>query len=366
MSTMKRDVAAIAFLLIALHGRGQAELVQFGGPTMGTTYHVRIVAESSAVSIAGLKAKIEALLADIDRQMSTYRPDSELSQFNRAPGGDWFPISQATAEIVTAAREISRNTDGALDVTVGPLVRLWHFSPQTAVPSGSNRRFTPPSDEVLSAARAHVGYQKLDVQLDPPALRKKTSALEVDLSSIAPGYTVDRMAGLLTEHRVQNFVVEIGGEVRVAGRRADGQPWRIAIERPLADRREKLLTLPLSDAAISTAGGYRKSFEHGGRRYSHIIDPATGRPVEHSLLSVTVVAETCLAADGWDTPLLVLGPARGYQCAEKHNIAAMFISRDLAGESEAPEKIETTPAWKARFAGENDTVSTPSASKRRQ
>jgi thiamine biosynthesis lipoprotein len=311
---------------------------------MGTTYHVRLAAVPPPISVHELQAQVEALLADVDRQMSTYRTDSELSRFNRGPGGKWIPISKPIVEIVAAAHEISEKTGGSLDVTVGPLVRLWHFGPQTTALDGTKRPFAPPADERLNAMRSHVGYQKLDVQIDPPALRKQTDALEVDLSSIAPGYAVDRMAAVLMEHLISDFMVEIGGEVRAAGRRGDGQPWRVAIERPLVDRREMQLALPLVDAAISTAGDYRKYFEHGGQRYSHIIDPATGRPVEHTLASVTVVADTCLAADGWDTPLLVLGPERGFQCAEKHGIAALFVSRG-SGEG----VVRTTRAWRATF-----------------
>jgi thiamine biosynthesis lipoprotein len=152
------------------------------------------------------------------------------------------------------------------------------------------------------------------------------------------------MAAILIAHHVRDFMVEIGGEVRAAGRRADGKPWRVAIERPVADRREMLRAVPLVDAAISTAGDYRKFFEHKGRRYSHIIDPTTGRPVDHALVSVTVVAETCLTADGWDTPLLVLGMERGLKCAEEKGIAALFVSAGDDGET-----VRTTRAWQARF-----------------
>jgi thiamine biosynthesis lipoprotein len=150
-------------------------------------------------------------------------------------------------------------------------------------------------------------------------------------------------------------MVEIGGEVCAAGRRADDKPWRVAIERPATRGRAMQSAVPLVDAAIATAGDYRKFFEYEGRRYSHVIDPATGRPIEHAGASVTVVADSCIAADGWDTPLLVLGPARGYQCAEKHGIAALFILRGDAGVT-----VLETSAWKKRF----NPVSSQSARKR--
>ena len=320
-----------------------AEPMRFGGPTMGTAYHVRIAAAPSA-DVKRLQVNVEALLAEIDRQMSTYRPDSELSRFNRAPAGEWFAVSGATAEVVAAAQAISKKTGGALDVTVGPLVRLWHFGPKQLGIKDADTPFKPPTDDALAAAKESVGYRNLDVRRDQPALRKQIDKLEVDLSSIAPGYAVDCMAALLKESGLENFMVEIGGEVRAAGQRDDGQPWRVAIERPIAERREMYAAIELVDAAISTAGDYRRFFAHDGRRYSHIIDPTTGRPVEHSLASVTVVADTCLEADGWDTPLLVLGPERGFECAEQHSVAALFISRGEEGEAVRP-----TTAWRERL-----------------
>jgi thiamine biosynthesis lipoprotein len=276
--------------------------------------------------------------------MSTYRPDSELSGFNQASAEVWFPVSAATAEVVSAAQEISEKTLGSLDVTVGPLVRLWHFGPDDASDGAKRRNPQLPSAEAIDAAKTAVGYQKLEVRTDPLALRKSVDNLEVDLSSIAPGYTVDQMTEMLIERGLEDFNVEIGGEVRSLGTRPDGKPWRVAIERPRTDRREMLRAVPLVDSAIATAGDYRKFFEIGGRRYSHIIDPATARPVDHSLASVTVVAATCMEADGWDTPLLVLGPERGYECAEKHGITALFVSHGNSGDT-----VRTTPAWQARF-----------------
>jgi thiamine biosynthesis lipoprotein len=333
---------ALGHLLLALPNGAVSQPLTFGGPTMGTHYRVSIANLPVAVTKSELQREIENLLADVDRQMSTYRPDSELSRFNRASAGEWFPVSAATAEVASAAQAISEKTNGALDITVGPLVRLWHFGPADA--GAKHRKFEPPNEDAIEAAKSAVGYRKLAVQTDPPALRKEIGQLEVDLSSIAPGYTVDSMADILIDHGIHDFTVEIGGEVRSAGTRPDGKPWRVAIERPLTGRRELLLAVPLVDSAIATAGDYRKFFEIGGRRYSHIIDPATARPVDHTLASVSVVAETCIEADGWDTALLVLGPERGYQCAEQHGIAALFVTHGDTG-----DVVRTTPAWQARF-----------------
>jgi thiamine biosynthesis lipoprotein len=226
-----------------------------------------------------------------------------------------------------------------MDVTVGPLVRLWHFGPKEG--DAAKKSFVPPPEDKIAAARQRVGYQKLNVQAEPPALRKEIDGLEVDLSSIAPGYAIDRLAGLLVKAGIKNFMVELGGEVRAAGRREDGRPWRIGVERPSTGGRELQTSVPLTNAAVATAGDYRKFFMHEGRRYSHIIDPSTGRPVNHDMASVTIVADTCMLADGWDTALLVLGPQRGYQCAEEHHIAALFISRMNGGHI-----LRETSAWR--------------------
>jgi thiamine biosynthesis lipoprotein len=344
---MKIVAAIVAAFIAAVASATHAETLTFGGPTMGTTYHVRFAAsKSSPIDAQALQREVESLLAEIDRQMSTYRDDSELSRFNRASAGEWFAVSPATAEVVAAAQEISRKTRGPLDITVGPLVRLWNFGPKKTSMARSN--FEPPSEAAIQSARKLVGYEKLEARIDPPALRKLTEGLEVDLSSIAPGYAVDQIGAMLSEQGITEYIVEIGGEIRAAGRRDDGKPWRVAIERPLLKRREMYAAVALEDAAISTAGDYRKFFEHDGKRYSHIIDPGTGRPVEHTLASVTVAADTCLEADGWDTALLVMGQDRGFDYAEKNGIAALFIVR-----GETDQAARTTVAWKKRFETTN-------------
>jgi thiamine biosynthesis lipoprotein len=349
----------------------RAETVVLRGATMGTTYQIKFVADDHAIDRETLHADVERVLAEIDEQMSTYRPDSELSRFNRAPAGKWFPVSEGVAHVAAAAQKISEQSGGAMDVTVGPLVRLWHFGAKNGgvekapsphpLPKGEGEErapshrplpngdgeFAPPADDAIAAARAKVGYRMLEVREQPPALRKKMDGLEVDLSSIASGYTIDLLAELLMKRGVKNYMVELGGEVRAGGRREDGKPWRVGVERPAAGERELEMAVPIENAAIATAGDYRKFFEYNGRRYSHVIDPATGRPVAQELASVTVVADTCIEAEGWDTPLLVLGPERGYECATKHGIAALFISR------KGDEVVKrATPAWEKRFGRE--------------
>jgi thiamine biosynthesis lipoprotein len=335
-------------LLLTFTSRiASGESIVLRGAAQGTTYHIKIVQPATAVDAKKVHVDIEKMLGEIDRQMSSYQDDSEISRFNRRAAAGWFTVSPAVSELVMAAHAISEKTDGAMDITVGPLVRLWHFGPR--IPDGERAKlnFQPPSDEQLSAARERIGYKRLEVRDQPPALRKRTETLEVDLSSIASGWTVDRLSVLLVDRGILNYMVELGGEVRAGGQREDGTPWRVAIERPSVGNREMKAAVPLVDAALATAGGTQKFFEYGGKRYSHIIDPATGRPVEHTLASVTVAASTCLQADGWDTPLLVLGPDRGVTVADANGIAAMFIVRPEAGDGD--DVVMTTAAWRKRF-----------------
>jgi len=340
----------LAFVFIAICAgvarSGQSQTIALEGAAQGTRYHIKIASPREDFNLPQVKVDVEAALEQIDREMSTYRADSEISRFNRAPAGEWFPMSKAVVDLVSLSREISEKTGGAQDVTVGPLVRLWHFGPSdaAALNKKSKTPMRPPTKEALRAGREKVGYKKLDFSTDPQGLRKQVEGLEIDLSSIAPGYTVDRIAAILRKHEASSFLVELGGEVYAAGRRADGSGWRVAIERPGVGKPEMQTAVPISNAAIATAGGSRHFFEYEGKRYSHVIDPATGRPVEHTLSAVTVAADSCVEADGWDTPLLVLGPERGGECAERNGIAAMFVVHDDNGEA-----VRTTSAWRKRF-----------------
>jgi thiamine biosynthesis lipoprotein len=324
-----------------------AETIALRGVAQGTTYHIKVVAPRGGIDSERLQADVDRFLGEVDRQMSTYRDDSELSRFNRAAAGEWFEVSPAVVRVVTEARAISEKTDGAIDVTVGPLVRLWHFGPGDA----KKKKRSLPTDQEIAEARGRVGYQKLEVRAKPQAMRKMVDGLEVDLSSIASGYTIDEIGKLLAGRGITNFMVELGGEILARGAREDGKPWRAAIELPGVGEREMQAAVPLVNCALATAGGTYRFFEFEGRRYSHVIDPATGRPVAHTLASVTVAADTCIEADGWDTPLLVLGPERGFECAERNGIAALFIDEETA----KGDTVRATRAWKKRFGAEESS-----------
>lgn len=301
-----------------------AKAVEFRGSTMSTRYRVMVFGLPAGVTREALGRRIEAALASVNRQMSTYLPDSEISRFNRHRGTDWFAVAAETAAVVRAALEVSRLTDGAFDVTVGPLVNLWGFGPEA-------RQAASPTDASIARCRARVGWRHLEVRLDPPALRKQVADLSVDLSAIAKGHGVDRVSARLDAAGVTAWMVEIGGEVRTRGRKPDGSGWRIGIEAPRVDRREVLEKLTITDLALATSGNYRNFFEREGKRYGHTLDPRSGRPVEHRLGSVTVVAPTCMRADALATALMVLGPEAGLALATRQRIAALFLLPGEAG-----------------------------------
>ena len=300
---------------------------------MGTTYSVQLVDPPQTVEPAALQDRVDDVLADINASMSTYDAGSELSRFNASSSTDWYGVSAELAGVVAAAQAVSEASGGSFDITVGPLVNLWGFGPG----EGSG---VPPSPEQVSAAKLRTGYGKLHVRLSPPALRKSDPDLYVDLSAIAKGYGVDRVAALLDAAGIENYLVEIGGELRARGLNVRREPWRIAVERPDPAGRTVQQVVALTDAAMATSGDYRNFFEAGGTRYSHTIDPATGRPVTHDLASVTVVGADAMHADAHATALLVMGVDRGQTFARTSGLAALFISRTLTG-----FETRATPAW---------------------
>jgi len=297
------------------------ESLSLTGETMGTTYSITIADPPSELDADALQTTVAAALETVNNQMSTWRPDSELSRFNAAQTTEWVPVSPELAKVVAAAQQISDQTDGAFDVTVGPLVQLWGFD-------SNGRPEKVPTQEQIDVARARCGYTQLEVRSSPPALRKTRADVSVNLSAIAKGYGVDRMAQLLRDAGVERFLVEIGGEVRTRGKTASGRDWNIAIEAPQAGLLHEVYRVAApGERGMATSGDYRNFYEQDGKVYSHTINPQTGRPVESSLASATVLADDCMTADAWATAVMVLGPERGMELAGQHNLPAMLIVR---------------------------------------
>jgi thiamine biosynthesis lipoprotein len=303
----------------------------YEGSTMGTYYRV------TAACPEDVAAVIEAELRAVNEEMSTYLPESALSRFNSAAPGDWFPVPAPVVEVVDAALVLSRESQGAFDVTVGPLVNLWGFGP--------TEHSGVPDAEAIARARARVGYQALTTRAAPPALRKAEDRY-VDLSAIAKGHGVDRVFGQLVTAGCSQLLVDIGGEVRGRGVNPKGQPWRIGVEVPDPGSSGSVQRVVLlEDAALATSGDYRNFFEAGGKRYSHTMDPRTGHPVDHALASVTVLHASTMWADGYATLLDVLGPDAGWEFAIAHDLAVLFIMR---GETGFEERY--TPRFEAVLA----------------
>ena len=336
----RRTRIGIVLLAIAIAGCGPTAAPPIAetltGQTMGTSYHIHLAALSEGTSTAALQRRIDAALETVNEQMSTYRPESEISRFNASESTDWFPVSPATALVVAEAQRISAESDGAFDVTVMPLVNLWSFGPEA-------RPHEIPTDAAIAKRKSYVGFRHLQARQEPSALRKEIPELQVDLSAIAKGYGVDVVAELLEEAGIGGYMVEIGGEVRTKGHKADGSPWRIGVEKPVTDRRAVQRILKLETDAVATSGDYRNFFQEDGVRYSHTIDPRTGRPIGHSLVAVSVLADSCMTADARATTVMVLGPAEGYNWLVERKIAAVLFVKSDAGFEEL-----RTPAFKSR------------------
>ncbi len=311
-------------LLVALVACGDSARERPGqelvGSTMGTTFSIKVIAAPEGIDLAGLREDIETALDGINNAMSTYLGDSELSRFNASDSVDWIEVSPELCHAIEAARVVSEFTAGAFDVTVGPLVNLWGFGPTESTNE-------PPPNDVIAAAMQDIGYAKLHADCSIPALRKDTPGVYVDLSAFAKGHAVDVVAELLDGRNLPDYLIEIGGEMRMRGTNAHSEPWAIAVETPDRAGRSIQTVVHLTDSAMATSGDYRNYFEHEGRFYSHTIDPRTGYPVTHDAASVTVIAQTAAFADAAATALLVLGPDAGMKLAERENIAAYFLLR---------------------------------------
>lgn len=327
---MKAVVLLPLVVLCAACAKQPAE-VEISGSAMGTQFSVKLT--DPGANAARLQQEIERSLADVEHIMSTYMPDSEISRFNASASTAWQEVSQAFCFSVEDALALSILTGGSFDITVGPLVNLWGFGPDNVVDE-------PPADAEIAALLESIGYEHLQTDCSRPALKKDIPELLLDMSAFGKGFAADRVADLLEKQGLLDYLVEIGGEMRLAGMNADGKKWAIGIEAPLVGQRRPRMVLRLTDTAVATSGDYRNYFEAGGQRYSHTIDTRTGRPVTHALASVTVVDASGYRADALATALLVMGPEKGMQLATRENLAVLFL---LRGENGIDER--SSPAF---------------------
>lgn len=288
------------------------------GKTMGTTYNIKIVVEGDALNTQALHANIDDLLKQVNQEMSTYIPTSELSLFNHNNSTEPVKVSAGLKRVIAEAIRIGEITEGKLDVTVGPLVNLWGFGPE-------HKPETIPSDQLLAETKAKIGIANLT--LTDNILTKAIPELYVDLSTIAKGYGVDVVAELVEQAGIANYLVEIGGEMRVKGFKHTGELWHVAIEKPVTDERAVHQVIVPGDNAVATSGDYRNFYEVDGQRFSHIIDPDTGKPIKHKLVSVTVIHPSSMSADGLSTAMMVMGDEKALEFAKKYDLAAYLISK---------------------------------------
>jgi thiamine biosynthesis lipoprotein len=316
------------FALAATACSHAPEHVQFTGHTMGTTYSVTVTGAEAAQTRVRVQQAIDDVLQEVESHLSTYRADSEISLLNRDQAGDWQDVSPVLFAVVQEALVVGELTGGAFDITVAPLLDLWAFD-VTRPPALSSEPFDPPGPAQIAAARRSVGQGRLELRRSPrTAIRKPMATTRLTVDGIAPGYAVDRIASELRALGYVDFIVEIGGEVRAEGQRPEGGPWRVAIEVPQALGREPLLGILLRDAAVSTSGDYRdERIDRSGQRYSHTIDPRTGRPVQGVLTSVTVIDPSATRADAYATALMVMGTAAGLEWAKHRRVPALFVER---------------------------------------
>jgi thiamine biosynthesis lipoprotein len=276
----------------------------------------------------GIQERIET----IAHQLSRWETSSALSVLNASPSEDWQSLPPELFSALSYALSLAADTGGAYDPTIAPLVDAWGFGTR-------GRRYSPPSSADIAAARARVGWRK--VELDPTNWRvRRPAGTQIDLSSMTHGFAADQVAAYLRGVGLRRHLVDVGSEIRASGDSPEGHPWRVAIERPPPDSASNpgsgddsatLRVVALSDAGIATSGNYRYYFDYNGRRYSHRIDPRTAEPITHPLASVTVIASEGMHADALATALTVLGPDEGFDYASGHDIAVLFVVRTANG-----------------------------------
>ncbi|EIY4970539.1 FAD:protein FMN transferase ApbE [Klebsiella quasipneumoniae] len=313
------------------------------GKTMGTFWRVSVIGVDEAKAQA-LCAKVQAQLDADDRLLSTWKNDSALMRFNHATDTRPWPVSEAMADIVTLSLRIGAKTHGAMDITVGPLVNLWGFGPD-------KQPVATPDAQAIAAAKARTGLQHLQVinQSGRQFLQKDIPDLFVDLSTVGEGYAADHLARLMEQEGISRYLVSVGGALVSRGMNGEGKPWRVAIQKPTDRENAVQAIVDINGHGISTSGSYRNYYELDGKRISHVIDPQTGQPITHKLVSVTVIAPTALEADGWDTGLMVLGPEKAQQVVREQGLAVYMIVKEGEG-----FKTWMSPQFRTFLVGEKN------------
>lgn len=325
-------VGLIVLTSVILFGCGeltQTKPLTFQGNAMGTSWNVALGQVHSKIDREELRQAVVARIEEIENQMSQWRKDSLLSRFNESASTNAFEIPPDMGSVIREANRIHQSSDGAFDITAAPLVNLWGFGPQ------ETRNRVPPDTEI-EKARRQVGQERLRLSgsdVSGYQISKSNPNTRIDLSALAKGFAIDQMAVELDQRGITDYLIEFGGELKAKGRSPEGRPWRIGLEWPTPATVNRIRrALPLRDQAVATSGNYRLFFAdpESSAVYSHIIDPRTGRPVDHRLLSVSVLAQSAMTADALATTLMVLGPEAGFRWACEQELAATFVFKEGA------------------------------------
>ncbi len=331
-----RPLIALALLLTVsacLFGK-EPDVVRLSGETMGTTFNITAIGDD--LDEAALGQAVQETLAQVNAKMSNWDPNSEVSTFSASGSTDPMQVSDEFAFVIEAANEVHEKSGGTFDVTLGPLIELWGFGPRKP-------EDPIPADDEIATALGQVGQARLlDLDRGAGTLAKSEAGVGINLSAIAKGYGIDAVAAQLREAGIENYMVEIGGDLVTMGENDKGESWRIGIEKPETGAQSIQLIVPLDNLGMATSGDYKNFFEQDGVRYSHIIDPTTGRPITHRTTSVTVLANNAMMADAWATAMLALGQEKGMELAEKHKLAVFFISRDVTSGEEAYITVQSS------------------------
>jgi FAD:protein FMN transferase len=321
MSLMYRSIIG-ALCALTLACSKTPELSKIEGDAQGTTYHLtfELPADSTA-DVAVIEKAVNDEIARMDKALSNYRDDSDIEAFNAQQTTDAIEVDAELVALVEEARKVNRASNGCYDLSIKPLFDLWGFKKDV---------FSPPSDADLAQTLANVGMDNLET-VDATHLRKHIPNLRIDVSSIGQGYAVGQVVKVLEQFGVQNYLVEIGGELKVKGKKPDGEAWRIALEKPLPNERKMQKIVRFDTGApmsLMASGTYRHYFDSNGKRYSHILDARSGKPVEHNTVSVAILYENPTVADAWSTALLCLGSSEGVKVANANNLAVLFIDQE--------------------------------------
>lgn len=331
-------IAIIVGSLYAFHKKTDIQTIE--GQIFNTYYKIKL---RSPKKLKNLPTQIEEALEEVNQQMSVFVADSEVSKINQANADKPIALSKPLSHILQASARINKESEGFFDPTISPLIDLWGF--------GKGHKFQNPTDEQINNILEYSNFNRLEFLSDYSYLIKKDSHTELNLSAIAKGYAVDKIASLLEDHKLNDYIIEIGGEVRASGTKdSQGQLWNIGLGVPLANSKANAFTIDVTDIAIATSGDYRNFIEQNGKRFSHTISPKTGKPVVNNLASVTVIANTCIEADAYATAIMAMGYEKGIKMSEKLNLSVIFFLHN-----DGNFDIKTSSAAKELIGIENET-----------